>query len=69
VVVSSRPRTPSSNGNASFEQSQSPSKKQRRDHNGLSIDSQLDASSIFPSLRANMPPADKIAGSDAVTGM
>lgn len=52
VVIPARPRTPSSNGNTSFEQSQSPTKKQRTEHKMFQLDMQLVDASMFTSRSA-----------------
>jgi len=65
VVVQSRPRTPSSNGNNSFEQSQSPTKKQKTEQRVLTIDSRLADPGLFTAWCA---PAST-ANTDKVTGV
>lgn len=72
VIAPPRPRTPSSNNNnnnSSFEQSQSPTKKQRTVQETSAIDGRFAHASIFTALNAERPPAinDKAAGA-AITG-
>lgn len=63
VVVHARPRTPSQNESPSFEQSQSPSKKQRTESKSYGIEERLVGSSIFASSRHSEASTSKRSGS------
>ena len=66
VVVHARPRTPSShNDSASFEQSQSPSKKQRTSSNSQGIEERMEGSNIFATTWQAEAGASKRPGSIA----